>query len=70
MRVRWDAPQHLGEEGEPPPELGLQQKLSLKTFSTPDMILQRLLSNLSSAFSGLNREEDARLIAELKSTLG
>jgi len=52
------------------PELGLQQKLSLKTFTTPDMILQRLLSNLSSAFSGLNRVDDARLISELRSTVG
>jgi hypothetical protein len=52
------------------PELGLQQKLSLKTFATPDMILQRVLSNLSSAFSGLKREDDANLISELKSTVG
>jgi len=52
------------------PELGLQQKLSLKTVATPGMILNRVLSNLSSAFSGLNREEDVRLISELKLTAG
>jgi hypothetical protein len=33
-------------------------------------MLQRVLLNLASAFAGLKRDEDARLIAELRETIG
>jgi hypothetical protein len=52
------------------PELGGQQKQALRTTATPDSILQRVLMNLSSAFSGMGREDDARLVTELRSSVG
>jgi len=51
------------------PELGREQRAALSHASSPGAILNRVLLNLASSFAGLKQEEDAGLIAELRSTL-
>jgi hypothetical protein len=60
----------LGELHEHHPELGPEQRAALRGQASADLVLQRVLLNLASSFAGLNRDEDARLIAELRETVG
>ena len=51
------------------PDLGPEQRAALEGQAAPAVILQRVLLNLSSAFAGLRRDDDARLIADLRETV-
>jgi regulator of sirC expression with transglutaminase-like and TPR domain len=51
------------------PDLGPEQRAALEGMASPAVILQRVLLNLSSAFAGLKRDEDARLAADLRETV-
>jgi hypothetical protein len=59
----------IGDLMEQHPDLGPEQRAALHGQASPSLMLQRVLLNLASAFAGLNRDEDARLIAELRETV-
>jgi len=59
----------IGDLMEQHPDLGPEQRAALHGQASPSLMLQRVLLNLASAFAGLKRDEDARLVAELRETV-